>query len=104
MDEFNLEQNHLNETLSNLKEKKKTLLYKLDHIGEISNPDFANSLANDYIRQIENINKNINSPFFARLRYKDDLEIKLLWIGEHQSLLYIMILKWDMSVILLQAV
>ena len=83
-DDFESEKEHLEVTLDKIKDKQQALEQKIDHLQDITDKELAASLAKSYYRQLENIRLHGDSPYFAKLIYKDDNEFNAeeLYIGK----------------------
>lgn len=85
MSDFKFEKSHLENVIDELKENRGCLLKKLERVNQTKmDPELATALTNAYNRQILDIDNHGNSPYFAKLVYKDDQESKEeeLYIGK----------------------
>lgn len=79
------ENKKLSLTINNLLEFKKEINLNLTNLFKYEkNPDTIKIFSDMYTRILSNLNKNCESPYFAKIQYKDDSESKTetLYIGK----------------------
>ena len=76
MSEFEKEKKHLEDVKTELKASKAHYLKKLEDLdnNKAIDPDLAESLALTYLKALDNIERHADSPYFAKLIYKDEDE------------------------------